>query len=393
VRALHRPLAPRDPTEEHRSATPLELFFDLVFVVAVASAAAELHHGLAEDHPIAVLGFVMTFIAIWWAWMNFTWFASAYDPDDVGYRLLAFVIMTGSLMLAAGVPGFFEDGQSALVVAGYAVMRLAMVALWLRAAAGHPERRDTCLTYAAGIAAVQVLWVARLALDGPEVLVPTFFVLMTLEALVPYVAERRGRTPYHPEHIAERYGLFTIIVLGEVVLSTVLAVQGALKTDYLTGLVPLVAGALLVVFSSWWLYFRRGHAELFAAGRIEAVVAVGYGHLFLFGSIAATGAGLAVAVDVVTHHAHTTSAAAVWSVAVPFAVFLAALGLVDAASEAARWIVVETGVLVVAVLGVTAGAIAIDLPVGVVVLLLGLVGAGGVAQHLVVDTRAARLAT
>ena len=159
MKALHRPLAPRDPAEEHRTATPLELFFDLVFVVAIASASAELHHGLAESHHDAVLGFVMAFIAIWWAWMNFTWFASAYDPDDVGYRLLAFVIMTGSLMLAAGVPAFVDDGQSGLVVAGYAVMRLAMVALWLRAAAGHPERRRTCLTYAGGIAAVQVLWV------------------------------------------------------------------------------------------------------------------------------------------------------------------------------------------------------------------------------------------
>ena len=143
-------------------------------------------------------------------------------------------------------------------------------------------------------------------------------------------------------------------------------------------------------FSTWWLYFRREHADLFAAGRIEAVVAVGYGHLLLFGSVAATGAGLAVAVDVVTHHAHTTAAVAAWSVAVPFAVFLATLGLLDAVTEAARWILVETGALVVVVLAVAAGAVAADLPVGVVVLLLGLVGAGGVTQHLVVDARAAR---
>jgi low temperature requirement protein LtrA len=385
---MRQPLVPRDPTEEHRTATPLELFFDLVFVVAIASASAELHHGLAEGHLDAVLGFVMTFMAIWWAWMNFTWFASAYDPDDVGYRLLAFVIMTGSLMLAAGVPGFAEDGQSGLLVAGYAVMRLAMVALWLRAAAGHPERRRTCLTYAGGITLVQVLWVARLPLEDPTLLVATFFGGMALELLVPYVAERNGRTPFHPEHISERYGLFTIIVLGEVVLSTVLAVQGALGGDHLAGLVPLVLGALLIVFSTWWLYFRRDHVAVFAAGRIEAVMSVGYGHLLLFGSIAATGAGLAVAVDVVTHHAHTTVAAAAWSVTVPFAVFLTTLGLLDAATEAARWMVVETAVLLVAVVAVTAVSVAAGLPVGVVVLLLGLVGAGGVTQHLVVDARA-----
>ncbi len=380
-------IRPRDPHEEHRAATPLELFFDLVFVVAIASAATELHHGLAEGHLEAVPGFVMTFLAVWWAWMNFTWFASAYDADDVGYRLLVFVIMTGSLMLAAGVPGFFEDGQSGLVVAGYALMRLAMVVLWLRAAAGHPERRRTCLTYAGGIALVQVLWVARLLVEDPTLLVVSFCAGMGLELLVPYVAERRGRTPFHPDHIAERYGLFTIIVLGEVVLSTVLAVQGSLGGGHLGGLVPLVLGALLLVFSTWWLYFRRERALLFAVERIEAVVAVGYGHLVLFASVAATGAGLAVAVDVATHHAHVTPAVAAWAVAVPFTGFLAVLGALDARTESARWVLAETGVLVVAVPTVTALAASLGAPVGVVVLLLGLVGAGGVAQHLVVDGR------
>ncbi|NUR79252.1 MAG: low temperature requirement protein A, partial [Dermatophilaceae bacterium] len=214
-------MQPRDPHEEHRVATPLELFFDLVFVVAIASAAAEWHHGLAEGHLGDLLNFVMVFFAIWWAWMNYTWFASSYDCDDVPYRLLTFAIMAGSLMLAAGIPDLFGDGQSGLVVAGYALMRFAMVAMWLRAAGGHPEGRPTALTYAVGIAAVQVLWIARLLLEGRAVLMVSFFVLVALELLVPVVAERRGFTPFHPHHIAERYALLTLIVLGEVVLAAV----------------------------------------------------------------------------------------------------------------------------------------------------------------------------
>ena len=95
-------MQPRDPHETHRVATPLELFFDLVFVVAIASAAAGWHHGLAEGHLGDLVGFLMVFFAIWWAWMNYTWFASSYDCDDVIYRLLTFTIMAGSLMLAAG---------------------------------------------------------------------------------------------------------------------------------------------------------------------------------------------------------------------------------------------------------------------------------------------------
>ncbi|WKV15956.1 low temperature requirement protein A [Janibacter limosus] len=87
--------------------TPLELLFDPVF-------------------------------AIWWARLNYTWFASAYAVDDVLFRLLTFVIMGGALTLAAGVPGFFADGQSGVLVAGYAIMRVGMAALWLRAARHDP---------------------------------------------------------------------------------------------------------------------------------------------------------------------------------------------------------------------------------------------------------------
>ena len=103
----------------------MELLFDLVFVVAIASNSVQLHHAITEHHAGAgILGYTMTWFAIWWAWVGFTWFASAYDNDDALYRLLAFVIMTGSLMLAASVPDLFADGQSPLAVAGYAVMRL-----------------------------------------------------------------------------------------------------------------------------------------------------------------------------------------------------------------------------------------------------------------------------
>jgi low temperature requirement protein LtrA len=71
------PLHGRDPDEEHRAATPLELFFDLVFVVAVAQAAAHLHHGLEEGFGGAFLNYLLVFFAVWWGWMNVTWFASA----------------------------------------------------------------------------------------------------------------------------------------------------------------------------------------------------------------------------------------------------------------------------------------------------------------------------
>jgi low temperature requirement protein LtrA len=129
-------MSSRDPAEDHRVSTPLELFFDLTFAVAVAQAANGLQEGLADGHVRNVLvGYPLVFFAIWWAWMNFTWFASAYDTDDVAYRVSVLVQMTGILILAAGIPRALDGFHFGVMVLGYVVIRLAMVALWLRACA------------------------------------------------------------------------------------------------------------------------------------------------------------------------------------------------------------------------------------------------------------------
>jgi low temperature requirement protein LtrA len=374
---LSRRMQPRDPHEEHRVATPLELFFDLVFVVAIASAAAQWHHGLAEGHLGDLVNFVMVFFAIWWAWMNYTWFASSYDCDDVPYRLLTFAIMAGSLMLAAGIPELFRYGQSGLVVGGYALMRFAMVAMWLRAARSHPQGRRTALTYATGISVVQLLWIARLVLEDHTALMVSFFALVVLELLVPVVAERRGVTPFHPHHIAERYALLTLIVLGEVVLASVQAVQGALVSGAAVGLLTLVVGGLLTVFSMWWLYFKREHAGLFE-GSVASVFVTGYGHYLVFASVAATGAGLAAAVDVVQGDAHASTRVVGLALTGAVAVYvwcLTAMHSMAGAPAPERRVGVAVGVVVLAV--AAAGP-----PIAVTVLVTGLVLAGAVAHHV-----------
>ncbi|MEO7754818.1 MAG: low temperature requirement protein A [Terracoccus sp.] len=374
---LVRRMSARDPAEPHRAATPLELFFDLVFVVAIASAAAQWHHGLSEGHVGDLVGFLMVFFAIWWAWMNYTWFASSYDCDDVPYRLLTFTIMAGSLMLAAGIPGFFASGQSVLVVTGYAVMRVAMVAMWLRAAAGHPQGRATALGYAVGIAVVQVLWIGRLLVEGRAALIVSFLLLVVLELLVPVVAERRGITPFHPHHIAERYALLTIIVLGEVILASVQAVQGALDRGPELGLVALMVGALLLVLSMWWLYFTRDHAPLFNGG-IRATFVTGYGHYLVFASVAGTGAALAAAVDLVQEEAHTSSRVVGLALAGAVAVYVwcvTAMHALAGSPVPERRVGVGVGVVVLAIAAAAP-------PIGVTVALVGLVLTAAVAQHV-----------
>jgi low temperature requirement protein LtrA len=303
--------------------TPLELFFDLCFVVAVAQAAAPLHHAVAENHVWdGVRGYLMVFFAIWWAWMNFTWFASAYDTDDDVYRITTLVQIAGALVLAAGVAPAFDGGDYTVVTIGYVLMRLAMVAQWLRAARSDERRRATALRYATGISLLQVLWLARLAL--PERwLTPTFLILVVLELLVPIVAERAegGPTTYHPHHITERYGLFTIIVLGESVAAATVAVRTGLDTgEHMTEMVSLAAAGLVIVFALWWLYFDRSAHGLLTTLRTS--ILWGYGHYFIFASAAAVGAGLAVVVDYDTHHAEISRTVAAYAVALPVAVYL-----------------------------------------------------------------------
>ncbi|MGR6319700.1 low temperature requirement protein A [Micromonospora soli] len=322
VRAWHRPMRARRPDEEHRAATPLELFFDLCFVVAVAQAAAGLHHDVAAGHlGHALVSYLTVFFAIWWAWMNFTWFASAYDTDDDIFRLTTLVQITGALILAAGVPRAFTDADFTTITYGYVVMRLAAVVNWLRAAAGDPERRATAVTFAAGVTVVQLGWLLRLLLPDEGGLA-VFLVLALADLLVPVVAERRGRTTWHPHHIAERFQLFTLIVLGEVVLSTSLAIQSGVDAGN-PELWSLAAAGIVIVFALWWLYFDR--PSPLPPESLRGALSWGYGHYLIFAAVAAVGAGLAVAVDHELHAAHVSGRLVGYATAVPVAVYLLAL--------------------------------------------------------------------
>ncbi len=314
----------RSPHEVHRAATPLELFFDLVFVVAIAKAAAGLHHAVAELHAVeGLIGYLMVFFAIWWAWMAFTWFASAYDCDDVPYRLLVFVQIAGALLLAAGITAMFETRMpNVAVVGGYVVMRIALVVQWLRVSASDLERRSTARRYAAGIVVLQTAWVGMLLI--PQYWMAGFLVLVALDVTLPIWAERASPTAWHPHHIAERYGLLTLIVLGESILSAHDAIQSALTAGAaLSELVSIIIGGLLIVYSMWWVYFDRPVHDLLT--NIQKAFFWGYGHYFVFASAAAVGAGLAVAVDAATHTAKIGRVGAGMAVAVPVATYLLCL--------------------------------------------------------------------
>jgi low temperature requirement protein LtrA len=380
ARPWHVSMTGRDPDEAHRASSPLELLFDLCFVVAVSQAASALHHDLADGQVgHGVVSYLSVFFAIWWPWVNFTWFASAYDTDDVLFRLLAFVQIVGVLIVAAGVPRAFEHFDFSVMLIGYVVMRLSLVALWVRAMLEDPVGRPVAARFAIGISLVQLAWVIWVVIGAPLGSVG-FLILAGLELFIPVWAERAGRhTPWHPEHVAERYGLFTIIVLGEVVLAISTAIQSGLAQGALVIEVLLIgAGGLLLVFSLWWLYFKR---PLRASHDrpLWANIAWGYGHYVVFASVAALGAGLEVAIDTTHDASELIGARAALTVALPVAIYLISIGILHARPLTLRAL---GSVIVTAALVLLAALAATTVGVPASVLAMGLLVSVLVAIHV-----------
>jgi low temperature requirement protein LtrA len=332
---VHRlsPMSGRDPDEGHRAATPLELLFDLTFVVAFGIAANELAHYLAEDHiRTSLLAFGFVAFAISWAWINFSWFASAYDTDDWIFRLLTLIQMVGVLVLALGVADVFasiDEGDhvdNGVMVAGYVVMRVAMVAQWTRAARQDPARRRVCLTYVLTITVAQAGWIAlAVAQTSVGAMFAWVGLLLLIELGGPLYAEtRKGGTPWHPHHIAERYGLLVIIALGEAILGTIAALGAIVGPEgegwSVEAAVVGFAGVTLT-FGMWWIYFVMPCGEILEHRR-ERSFGWGYGHLPIFGSVVAAGAGLHVAAYLVEGETKLDVLDTLLTTAIPVAIYV-----------------------------------------------------------------------
>ena len=331
-----RRMSGRDPHEQHRVATPLELLFDLTFVVGFGIAASEFAHMLAENHIGAgLLGFSFATFAVCWAWINFSWFASAYDTDDWIYRVITMLQMVGVIVMALGFPAMYasiEHGghvDNRVMVAGYVVMRISLVGQWLRAAKQDPDHRAACLIYATAVTVAQVGWIASMFLHTS---VPVTFVVIVLligvETLGPVLAEwRTAGTPWHAHHITERYGLLTIIALGEGVVGTVASLSAVVTAQGWTFDAAFVAVAGIgLTFGMWWTYFVVPQADVLHA-HPERSFWFGYLPIITLGAIVATGAGLHAAAYYIEHQSKLSSVQTVLTVALPVAAYIASIYL------------------------------------------------------------------
>ncbi|MBW4094885.1 MAG: low temperature requirement protein A [Acidobacteria bacterium] len=370
----------RDPEEIHRVSSPLELFFDLTFAIAIGTASSQFAHAIITEHVWAgLIGFAFSMFAITWAWINFSWFASAYDTDDWGFRVLTMVQMVGVLVVAMGVEPLFaslirgQELDDTVIVLGYVVMRVATIAQWLRAAKADSVRRKTALIYAKYLALVQLGWVAVIFLHtNPAINLLIALPLFALEMLVPWLAERRAATPWHPHHIAERYSLLAIITLGECLLGSVESLRAVVaETGWSleTALVGLAGTGL--TFALWWLYFIVPAGDALHARRNRAF-GFGYLHILLFAAIAGVGAGLHVVAQYMEGSTAIGPVTALASVAIPVALFAVMItvifGYLLAFDPLHAWltaaaVVILAGAVVLTIFG-------LPLPVGLIMVMI-----------------------
>jgi len=226
---------------------------------------------------------------------------------------------------------------------------------------------------AVGVSAVQVLWVARIYLLDETAQFWSFFVLVVLEVLVPVWGEAAGRTRWHPHHIAERYGLFTLLLLGESLLASANAIFDALSEgEHVPELLTLAISGIVVTAGIWWVYFAREQQDRLDG--LRSGFRFGYLHYGIFAAVGAVSAGVEVEIDEITGHTSVSPAIAGLALTLPIAIVVAGAWLVLLRASLSRWasVAVLAGALLIALSGLLPAGeyvVAAALLVGVVVVL------------------------
>ena len=327
-------LIARDPHEPHRAATQLELLFDLVVVIAIATSAHGLTHELSEGHLVlGIVKFLLAFFILWWPWNLFTWFASGFDNDDAAYRInVMMMMMIGIMLVAASIPTIFQGGAIIYGFIGYLILRAAAVILWLRIKDKSSQLKVTVQRNIIGQIIIQSFWAYIVFVTEPWSAIFTISVAIAIaaELFLPWYARQAEYTPWNRHHVIERFGLLNIIVLGEILLSSVHAFETSISDNLNPSLMILAISSAAISFTMWWLYFcEEEHLESVESKRTFVWA---YGHFVVFASGAATGAGLSLMAELMssTHHEgqHLSLEAAAWAVTIPLALYVVGLWLV-----------------------------------------------------------------
>jgi low temperature requirement protein LtrA len=317
-RTLVRPVALRSERglEEGRKVTWLELFFDLVFVAAVAQAATHLR----DDYsPAGLLRFALLFVLIWWAWLGHTTFSTRFDTDDIVQRALTALQLFLVAVMAVNATGALDGRDSAGFAAAYSLMRFVLAGQFLRARR-IPRARPLTTRYALACGAAAMLWLASAFLDAPARFA-VWALALAIDVGTPLVTTRHlVDVPHDAAHLPERYGLFSIILMGES-MAAVMAGMGHQEYWSLRAASAAILG-IAAIFAIWWTYFdgvdATAHRLIRSMADATRFHVWSYVHLPLYLGIAVMGVGLERVIETATEAPLPSSQAVILGGAVLF---------------------------------------------------------------------------
>lgn len=277
-------------SERERHANWLELFFDLVFVVAVT----ELSHTL-ETH-LTLTGFwqfVVLFVPCWWAWTMFTFYIDRYDVDDVVHRLAILGGMLSILFLSANIHNVFSGKGSVWFALSYVAIRSIVLFLYVRVAIHVPLARINRNLYLVSYIPSTILWLGSISFAEPTRFI-LWAIAMIIELVIPFLSARRLATsPVDPAHLPERFGLLTLIVLGELIVSVARTTAG---NDW--ALMPAIAATIGFGIAAclWWIYFDFLETVVIIRDA-RSVDVYNYGHLPIIMGLALVSVGIQLTIE------------------------------------------------------------------------------------------------
>ena len=244
-------------SDQEHQVTPLELFFDLVFVFAITQVTKLLAH---DPTWHGVLRGMLVLAALWWAWTTYASLSSAMDVDEGGVRLAMLASTAAMLVVALAVPEAF-GGEAVLFGVAYLLVRLVHLALSALAGRGDPDRHSALVRFAP----TAILGPSLLLLAGfahGNVRIAAWVAALAVDYLGPFVIGLGAGWQVAPEHFAERHGLIILIALGE----SIVAIGTGAGFELTTGVVTAAVLGIVVVTALWWLYFDV--AAIFARRRL-----------------------------------------------------------------------------------------------------------------------------
>lgn len=316
--------------EGERSATWLELFYDLAFVIAVAVLAARL---LGDITLVGVASYFGYFALLWWLWASHTYYADRYDTDDLVYRILAAAQMVTVVVIAVSLSG--ETQSTVGFAVGYALARVLIVIMYWRAYRYVEETRGLVRGYLIGFGLGTLVWTAAI-LVPENIRFALWAVALSIDLATPWLMrEEQARVPLDVSHLPERFGLFTILVLGE---SIAAVVAGVTHSGWAPASVVALVAAIGIATAFWWMYFDNARGKVVrrdpSIRRTWRPTAWIYTHFPLAAALAALAVGMERAIDEAVGGA--LSAADRWLLMGSASLAIASLAMVQVASSTGR---------------------------------------------------------